>query len=284
MKRLILILLLIATPVWGAQKLADQYKSNTFTQEPTFSVGIAIGPTNEDGEIELPKANQGTGEAGNFRIAYDGYNLAIQAYVDGAWANVAYDATTKSFKYPFPYPVTITESFTISDETSSVLGGQSYEVATTDSFTVADATVSATETWSSDLFTGGTATAESQYLAFGPDRAFDDNSSTTSWISANDVTEWIKYDFGSGVSHVVDRIKVYKDDTTSGSCTTLNIEGSNNDSSWTQLGDASYSPTEAAWTTIDFTNSTAYRYIRVTVLTNTNSRCEIMELEAYKYE
>jgi len=116
-----------------------------------------------------------------------------------------------------------------------------------------------------DQTTGGTATADSilsaSYIA---DYAFDDNLSTM-WYSANVVfPHWLKYDFGNGNSKTITKASITP---YSGYLKDFKIQGSNNDSAWTDLyiGDHANNGSKEYY---EFTNSTAYRYYRIYITTN----------------
>lgn len=128
-------------------------------------------------------------------------------------------------------------------------------------------------TYSSDLCTGGTASADTEESPNAASRAFDNQApaetcdSSMKWQSTNtSMPHWVQYDFGSGVSHAVIKVRLITSD-----CAGLGlwlkdfiISGSNNGSSWDQLYSGTH-PNDTSWHDYYFTNTTAYRYIRITV-------------------
>ena len=125
--------------------------------------------------------------------------------------------------------------------------------------------------YTTDKCTGGTASAISVFSGYLASHAFDNiETKLTGWVGANgSIPGWVKYDFGSGVAWPITRVRVlgWKNSYISTSyATSVKIEGSNNDSNWTTLVASSSTPTYNTWYTIDFSNTTDYRYIKVTAL------------------
>lgn len=129
-----------------------------------------------------------------------------------------------------------------------------------------------------DKCTGGTATAQNNHVDYPPAQAFDNSTGFYSWWTSQAKPAWIKYDFGSGVAWPITRVRIYPTDFGGSYCKTVSIEGSNNDSSWTALK-ASTAVTAGQWNTLDFTNTTEYRYIRVNGLTSDFATISITEIE-----
>lgn len=78
------------------------------------------------------------------------------------------------------------------------------------------------------------------------------------WTNASNTgAEWIKWDFGSGVTKIINQIRWYQD--TRDSHGVWDLEGSNDNSSWTSLhGGFTLRPGM-----IEIPNTTAYRYYRM---------------------
>jgi len=116
-----------------------------------------------------------------------------------------------------------------------------------------------------DQTTGGTATADSVYSAsYIAAYAFDD-SFTTQWLSA-DVAfpHWLKYDFGNGNSKTITKASITP---YSNYVKDFKIQGSNNDSDWTDLFIGNHA-NNGSKEYYEFTNSTAYRYYRIYISNN----------------
>ncbi len=123
-----------------------------------------------------------------------------------------------------------------------------------------------------DLCTGGTASADSQYSGdFSADKAFDDNLTTTWSATETAYPHWLKYDFGEGNEQVVNAYSIVArhDGYQTRTPNNWKFQGSNNDSDWTDLDEISdgawgYSAQKAYF--YDFSegeNTTAYRYYRL---------------------
>lgn len=127
--------------------------------------------------------------------------------------------------------------------------------------------------YGSDTLTGGTVSASSTNGTYPVAQAVDDNTSL-GWISGGDVPQWLKYDYGVGNSATPRRVTIRAAVVDlSHSMNTFTIEGSNDDSAWDTLDTISG---ETGWSggeqrTFDFTNSTAYRYVRLNVTANDGS-------------
>lgn len=78
--------------------------------------------------------------------------------------------------------------------------------------------------------------------------------------AANTGAEWIKWDFGSGVTKIINQIRWYQD--TRDSHGVWDIEGSNDNATWTSL----HGGFTLQVGMIDLTNTTAYRYYRMRAL------------------
>ena len=126
---------------------------------------------------------------------------------------------------------------------------------------------------SGDVFTGGTASADSIYLdsaTYNADKAFDNNSATF-WVSKDNTgVGWIKYDLGAAVTKTLTRYSIQARSGIQGNADQapkdFTFKGSNNDSDWTTLNTQTgetFTPSEIKNYT--FSNTTAYRYYMVDI-------------------
>ena len=100
-------------------------------------------------------------------------------------------------------------------------------------------------------------------------RAFDGNDSTNGWCpeisSAPFTNTWIKYEFPNAVK--VDRIRIlWKDSNTTAN--TFKIEGSNDDSTYTEIATNLTIPASSVAGICDITNTNTYKYYKCTMLSN----------------
>lgn len=141
------------------------------------------------------------------------------------------------------------------------------------------------ESYGSDFFTGGTASASSTNGGEVAANAFDDNTGSfwTSQVAAG-MPQTLQYDLGSGVTKTARQYTVTcrKSGDTNGVPDAWTFEGSNNGSSWTTI----HTVSGESWSddgpkTYQFANSTAYRYYRLNISsTATDSYVQIKEFEA----
>lgn len=270
---------MIAFPVSSGQKLADLNKEQTWTEPQTFEAGATYGPTDEDASIELPRANQATGENGNARITFSGADIVLQGRVNDSWV------TLETWNMPDVF----TASFSDGIVASGSFGGSqviSYNKSFSDGIEVSDTFSSAVDTgecstYSSDKCTGGTATASSQYNAgSAAPYAVDNNTTTTQWTSSGTSNQWWQYDFGSEVAHAIIKVRILPHSSVGNAFTTASIQGSNNGSDWTTLV-SNTGTLGDSFNDIIFENTTAYRYIRLNGLTTTHFQglYSILEVE-----
>lgn len=132
----------------------------------------------------------------------------------------------------------------------------------------------------SDVFGGGTCYASSYTDNSHNCEAARDEDTDTFWSSKDrDAPHWWAVDFGVGVSHAVNQIKIYpvegngirvKDYTIYGSnAATFTQDGNDyliNMGDWTAL-ETGQCPNVIQWTTDGFSNAVAYRYIMLYVTT-----------------
>ncbi len=133
----------------------------------------------------------------------------------------------------------------------------------------------------------GIATADDTYPPWssfaGPTQAFDGDIESY-WYCGSDLrpgfTHWLKIDLGVGNEKIVTKTRMYY----SSPSTALGgkIQGSNNDSTWTDLSSFSHG-VMSTWYTDTFSNSTSYRYYRIFLNSGDPSNWwpQINELELY---
>jgi len=122
--------------------------------------------------------------------------------------------------------------------------------------------------YGADKCSGGTASSGSTNGNL-PSWAFADDASSSFWMSSSTGgIDYLEYDFGSGVSWAINKVRILpRTDGLTYAPKTFTIKGSNNDSTWTTLatvtGQTGWSI--GVWREFTFTNSTAYRYIKIDV-------------------
>lgn len=125
-----------------------------------------------------------------------------------------------------------------------------------------------------DILTGGTASASGYFDVQYPSLAVDNNDGTF-WSVNAAPPQWWKYNLGSGVTKTVTKLRLrpygslVKD---------FVLAGSNNDSDWTDIYTGQHA-NDNAWEEYNFSNSTAYRYYRITISTAWGSIVAIHEIE-----
>ena len=120
-------------------------------------------------------------------------------------------------------------------------------------------------------------------------KAFNDSQSSwwQSQIDPNSTPQWLKVDFGAGNSKVATKYTLTPayDSSTGLAPGTWTFDGSNNDSTWTQLDAQSgiLMPTVGIKREFTFSNATAYRYyrIRITARAYSYPAIAIGEMEIY---
>lgn len=131
---------------------------------------------------------------------------------------------------------------------------------------------------STDRCTGGTASADNEEGANVASRAFDDNN-TTYWNSVTAMPHWLKYAFAAGVSWKISKVTIRP--VLDYGILNFNVQGSNDDSSYTTLYSGTCANSETVQT-FTFTNPTAYRYIKINVTSGSNNQCATTEVAMYE--
>jgi hypothetical protein len=132
-----------------------------------------------------------------------------------------------------------------------------------------------------DRLTGGTPTADSAYSSTNtPDYAVDNNTET-GWTSASGFPHWWKYDFGAGTAWAIGKLRWYSTDAYGPNAFTVN--GSNNDSDWTELYSGNGTKVGTDWQETTWENSTTYRYIKINITSGWDAdSVAIREFEAFE--
>ena len=143
-------------------------------------------------------------------------------------------------------------------------------------------------TYTADLCTSGTASADSEYnTSYAASMAFDNlySGNANYWQTANvAMPHWLKYDFGSGNEKTIARYTLRSFDATT-RIYDINrwvFQGSNDNSTWVNLDvRAGITWTQSELKTFDILNVTAYRYYRVYIYANSgeNNYGLIQEME-----
>lgn len=116
--------------------------------------------------------------------------------------------------------------------------------------------------------TGGTASASTEYNgSYTANLAVDANNSTR-WASAAEaLPQWLKYDFGEGNAVIIKEISILPYYSGGATVKDFVLSGSNNDSDYTTVY-TGQCENDGVWKTSSFSNSTAYRYYKITVTSN----------------
>ena len=136
--------------------------------------------------------------------------------------------------------------------------------------------------YSTNILTGGTASADTVYQAFVAANAVDGNEATY-WESTNTVfPHWWKYDLGAAVKKRAAILRMKCAVIMAGiGVKNFKLQGSNNDSDWVDLL-TSITANNANWQEWLFTPGAFYRYFRVYVTDDwegSYNYCVINEIE-----
>ncbi|MCP4365268.1 MAG: discoidin domain-containing protein [Planctomycetes bacterium] len=107
--------------------------------------------------------------------------------------------------------------------------------------------------------TGKTYSADSVYSSNVAGNAWNDNTGNE-WMAASTAPHWVKIDFGVGNSEMITKVSTHSDRGQD-----FRVEGSNNDSDWTDVSGTLNASTINAYVDNTFTNGTNYRYYRLYV-------------------
>ncbi len=131
-----------------------------------------------------------------------------------------------------------------------------------------------TALYTTDVCNGGTASASSTFATQTAVKAFDNTALTDDyWLGNNALPAWLKYDFGAGVTKVIQKYTLQRQGTWLNAARmpkNFTFQGSNDDSAWTTLD----TQTNQLWDDIaevrefTFNNSVPYRYYRFYITAN----------------
>jgi len=145
------------------------------------------------------------------------------------------------------------------------------------------------ETYATELTTGGTSSALGQNAPTeGHAQAFDD-SADTKWLHFTGSATWLKYDFGSGVTHRVVKYAITSaNDDATRDPKNWELQGSNDDSAWTTVDTVTGETFASRKLRKEYDcsdNLTAYRYYRFYINANNGngSITQLAEIQLYKY-
>ena len=128
----------------------------------------------------------------------------------------------------------------------------------------------------------GVASSSSINSKFYTYLAFDNNDSTFWSSDKNGVPAWIKYKFPNKVCVRKAKIKPYKDGGGT-HCKDFVIQGSNDDSNWTNLYSGTNSNGSNADIVVNFANSNKYQYYRCYMPNSYTIYCALVSLQLYGY-
>jgi hypothetical protein len=120
-----------------------------------------------------------------------------------------------------------------------------------------------------DVLTGGTASADTEYSGSYVAAYAVDNNLSTRWAASNSAfPHYWQYDFGSGVTKTIVGMALnnWYTSPTDGGTKNFTLLGSNDGSTWTTITTqtAANIPTQNSWQSFLVNNTTPYRYYRIT--------------------
>jgi len=127
--------------------------------------------------------------------------------------------------------------------------------------------------YGANFLTGGTASASSVLDgSHTASNAFDGVlTSPNYWGASTASNEWLKYDLGSGKAQVLGKYRIWYQATATYMPKSWTLQGSNNDSNWTDLMaevNQTIADANAQWIEFIVNNTTAYRYYRLNAIAN----------------
>lgn len=113
---------------------------------------------------------------------------------------------------------------------------------------------------------------------FNPDQLVDGTQNDEFWWTAGQTNKILKFDFGVGASKVINEFKWYQSSLASHGGSNR-FEGSDDNSNWTTFPETFTLGSAGATHTVSITNSTGYRYYRITVPGATSATPYLREIE-----
>jgi hypothetical protein len=147
-------------------------------------------------------------------------------------------------------------------------------------------TIASAGGYGANFLTGGTPSADSEYPEVGwlIPYAFDGIWVVPGWSSSvTDFPHWLKYDLGVGVSKIARKIKIITLFEPNAYLKTVQIQGSNDDSSWTTIETIVLANNGNAQE-FEFANENSYRYYRFYCVDSWSAakNATIIEVELYE--
>ena len=121
--------------------------------------------------------------------------------------------------------------------------------------------------YTSDLCTGGTPISSGDNSSYPKTNAFNNNNGTDHWMcDTSGSGTWIGYDFGVGVAKCIRRARYLSNSVTGDNPTSVAVEYSDDNSTWTRVGTYTVAQTASTWWNLDFSDNGTHRYWRVVQL------------------
>jgi hypothetical protein len=118
-----------------------------------------------------------------------------------------------------------------------------------------------------NFLTGGIASADNEFPGYSASRACDGLLTEEDGWYTEDLPfpHWWKYDLGAEVTQKAHKLKILS--ASGGQLKNFKLQGSNNNSTWTDLYTGIHS-TPSAWEEYNFVNNISYRYYRLYITSN----------------
>jgi large repetitive protein len=130
--------------------------------------------------------------------------------------------------------------------------------------------------YTADLTSGSTPTVSST-AAGNAAQTIDDNTGTE-WSAASSANEWVKIDFGAGVTYAITKLRIFPLLDTVSRIKDWSLKGSNNDSSYTEVTTGQVTQYANTWEAFEFANTTKYRYYRLDLINTWGGGANFVDL------